>query len=284
MTRYHMSERGEMAPCKAEAGNCPLGGDHYESKEEAQAGIEARLAEEHDVNSGIRKNTKTSQTDDTEAAPSPNDDELDRARRVLGLTAPEVNMVKKLRDGKSVPDKKLDTFIAEREISFDRHALPGRDDDEFQKNAADTLAYVKSERSKSNTPSTLHTVQSFDPSTETMFSNSKARSYAHIAGKALIREEGELKNAEAQRAEYNSRSDDSSAYSKEEMKFLKEANSRRIAKSTARLNGLIKETKWLSENDSQFAKTMTSAQKSAVRRYTPSDSEPGVYLGRIKSI
>lgn len=281
MTRYHMSERGEMAPCKAEPGNCPLGGDHYESKEEAQAGIEARLAEEHDVNSGISKNTKSTET--AEQAPAPNDDELDKARRVLGLTTPEVNMVKKLREGKKIPDKKLDTFIAEREISFDKHGMPGGDD-EFQKNAEKTLAYAKSERAKSGTPSTLHTVQSFDPATESMFSNSKARSSAHIAGKALVREEGELKNAEKQREEYNARGDDSSVYTKEEMRFLREANDRRIKNSTARLNGLLKETKWLAENDSNFAKSMTSAQKSGVRRYNPSDSEPGVYLGRIKSI
>lgn len=280
MTRYHMSDRGEMAPCMARPGNCPLGGDHYDSKEEAQAGIEARLAREHDVNAGISKNSKPPES--RPAAPAPNDEELDRARRVLGLTASEVNIVKKLRDGKSVTDKRLDTLIAEREISLDRHGSPGRDDD-FHQNAEKTLDYVRAERARSGTPWTLNTVQSFDPAKETMFSNARARQNAWTAGKALRREEGELKNAEAQRAEYASRGA-SSVYSEEEMSFFKEANARRVTKSTARLNGLIKETKWLMENEPQFEKTMTPAQKSAVRRYRPSDSEPGVYLGKIKSI
>lgn len=42
---YHMNSKGEAAPCHAEPGNCPLGGDHYDSKDEAQAGIEERMSD-----------------------------------------------------------------------------------------------------------------------------------------------------------------------------------------------------------------------------------------------
>lgn len=55
---YHMNSRGEAAPCHAEPGNCPLGGDHYESKEEAQAGIEERMSEHSFAN--LEKNPTAS--------------------------------------------------------------------------------------------------------------------------------------------------------------------------------------------------------------------------------
>lgn len=42
---YHMNAKGEAAPCHAEPGNCPLGGDHYDNREEAQAGIEERMSD-----------------------------------------------------------------------------------------------------------------------------------------------------------------------------------------------------------------------------------------------
>mgnify|MGYP000989614437 CR=1 FL=1 len=43
---YHMNSKGEAAPCTAEPGNCPLGGDHYDNKEDAQVGIEKSMSDQ----------------------------------------------------------------------------------------------------------------------------------------------------------------------------------------------------------------------------------------------
>lgn len=45
---YHISSRGEAAPCKAEPGNCPLGGnsEHYDTPEAANAAQEQRMADQ----------------------------------------------------------------------------------------------------------------------------------------------------------------------------------------------------------------------------------------------
>lgn len=42
---FHINGHGEPAPCKAPPGECPLGGEHYRSAEEAAAGYEASQSE-----------------------------------------------------------------------------------------------------------------------------------------------------------------------------------------------------------------------------------------------
>lgn len=41
--RYHMNGKGESAKCVAPPGKCPLEGEHYESEEEADSGIDQHL-------------------------------------------------------------------------------------------------------------------------------------------------------------------------------------------------------------------------------------------------
>lgn len=43
--RYHTNSHGEPAPCNAKPGECPLGGDHYDSPEEAVQAFEERNSE-----------------------------------------------------------------------------------------------------------------------------------------------------------------------------------------------------------------------------------------------
>lgn len=275
MSRYHMSKKGEAAPCDASPGKCPLGGDHYDSLESAEAGIESRLTNEHSATEGITK----SQAKSSSSFKAPDDESLDRAKRALGMSTTEVNAVKKLRDGKKVKDETLDTLIAER-----KGRLAGYSENEFRDNAEATLNYVKQERAKSGTPWSLHTVQSFDPSKESVFSNAQARSSAHVAGKAITREYANLEHAEERYREYSARNENEGIYSRKELDELRESSKERAANSKARVNAMLKEASWLMENEPKFSDTANPGLKSKLRQYKPEDSKPGVYLGKIKEV
>lgn len=51
MTKFHINKHGIPAPCKAKAGNCPLGGNeqHFDSKEQAQASVDKKHKEEFGI-------------------------------------------------------------------------------------------------------------------------------------------------------------------------------------------------------------------------------------------
>ena len=40
-TRFHINDKGDVRPCSAEAGKCPLGGEHFDTVQEAQAAYSA---------------------------------------------------------------------------------------------------------------------------------------------------------------------------------------------------------------------------------------------------
>ena len=44
MSQYHVTAAGKSAVCKAQPGNCPLGGKHFETKDKADFYIEVRSA------------------------------------------------------------------------------------------------------------------------------------------------------------------------------------------------------------------------------------------------
>lgn len=54
MSRVHVSN-GEPKPCSAQPGNCPVGGDHYDTVEEAYAAEEAKLEREHGAAGTVSK-------------------------------------------------------------------------------------------------------------------------------------------------------------------------------------------------------------------------------------
>lgn len=59
MARFHKNKRGEAAPCTAPPGQCPLGGDHFDTPEEVEAQLEHDMAD--DAHSGISKKNKGAQ-------------------------------------------------------------------------------------------------------------------------------------------------------------------------------------------------------------------------------
>ncbi len=57
MAKFHINKHGVPAPCKAQKGNCPYGGEesHYNSQEEAQIAIDQINEEEYGVLGGLKK-------------------------------------------------------------------------------------------------------------------------------------------------------------------------------------------------------------------------------------
>lgn len=58
MTKFHINKHGVPAPCKAKAGNCPLGGDtggdnHFDSIEEAEEYVNSKFSGEHGLLPGM---------------------------------------------------------------------------------------------------------------------------------------------------------------------------------------------------------------------------------------
>lgn len=43
--RYHTTKKGEIAPCDAPPGRCPLNSDHYDSVAEAEKGLESKMSD-----------------------------------------------------------------------------------------------------------------------------------------------------------------------------------------------------------------------------------------------
>lgn len=58
MTKFHINKHGTPSPCRAQKGNCPLGGDdgtenHFDSIEEAQSAADNINEEDHGILHGI---------------------------------------------------------------------------------------------------------------------------------------------------------------------------------------------------------------------------------------
>lgn len=63
MSKFHINKKGVPAPCHAQQGKCPLGGDsgeegHYNSVEEAQVEADRRNSEGHDLLPNMPKENK----------------------------------------------------------------------------------------------------------------------------------------------------------------------------------------------------------------------------------
>ena len=65
MTKFHISKHGMPAPCKAEKGNCPYGGEesHFNSLEEAQEFIDKRNEERYGLLNSVDERRKMDKHD-----------------------------------------------------------------------------------------------------------------------------------------------------------------------------------------------------------------------------
>lgn len=177
--KYHISQKGNPESCYAKTRGCPLGGEdeHYTSPEAARAAFEKSQGQTT-VN-GLKKNS-------AKAANLAEPNDLEKLQESMTYIDDEGNektmdnylynksektMLMRLASGKSVQDKHLDQFI-ENNSSFDNYL-----DHKFPHLVAHAKVNktVKEIREKRGTPNTLPTVDSFDPSVNTVFSSSRAQ-------------------------------------------------------------------------------------------------------------
>lgn len=57
--QFHVGEKG-AAPCNAQPGKCPLGGEHFDTAGEAEKAYEAKAAEQYGENTSLKKSPKSS--------------------------------------------------------------------------------------------------------------------------------------------------------------------------------------------------------------------------------
>lgn len=57
MSKFHINKNGVPAPCRAQSGNCPLGGDesHFDTQEEAQTYADKENEREHGLLPGMKE-------------------------------------------------------------------------------------------------------------------------------------------------------------------------------------------------------------------------------------
>lgn len=79
MTRYHINKHGVPAPCKAQKGNCPYGGNesHYDNLEDAQKAAAEKLESEYGIFKELKYNYDSSLK---EKYPNLNDYQLEKVQ------------------------------------------------------------------------------------------------------------------------------------------------------------------------------------------------------------
>ncbi|WP_022873795.1 hypothetical protein [Nesterenkonia alba] len=127
MTKYHISKSGEPAPCKAAAGNCPLGSeqDHFENKQDAVVEAERRFAEDADNKFGTQATAadKEKPTDPL-IADRPLEHQVQYYNHSIGIALDDYNELKEAVDAgdESLEDEmhQLGYDIADMEAERDR--------------------------------------------------------------------------------------------------------------------------------------------------------------------
>lgn len=266
--RYHINpETGRAGQCTAKK-QCRFGvpaSQHYNSKDEARAAYESKMSAGN-VTSVTTKRTVVSSQKTTPKS-NANTGSTDTAVLVDNLKQQiehfpmwrfnnsEQTLLKKLAEGRKVSNETLDDFLHNnRNLSVEDQYITSAD----AKENAQLLDNVTKIRKTYNSPSTLVTLDNFDPATHTIFSNPQARKMGSIAGKAISREFAhaewmeELAQQHENEIKYSLTDDESR---KIENGVLKCRDER--AASEAKLMAQLKEVKYLMDNDESFRKTLT---------------------------
>lgn len=125
---FHISEDGVARPCGAQPGNCPLGGEHFGSIEEARAHAEVQLAETHGIFAKVKSDSPFGpgavKADDGSYVLPTNDEELELMNANFGWNIVE-----------------SDTLVSGHvwgRSDVDRVAFVARDYDEYSGDDPDT--------------------------------------------------------------------------------------------------------------------------------------------------
>lgn len=272
--KYHISPAtGRPNRCYAEKKPCPLGGqdDHYPDKATAREAYEKKAKEENggQTTTSFKKNNVVS----ISANPKFQEGNLNRFTEALGkarltdLNKGEISQLDRLAEGKKIPAKKLDRLLQKtKRMGVETPYNKG----EIAKAGQEVHEFVSKMRAQDPTPNTIPTVREFDPSTQTTFSNLKARDHAGTAAKSMSRNVAHAEWMEKLSTDADKAANDSSYTAKEREEWGNERD--RLADEAFQTRALVqaqfKEIEYLYDNNPKFkgstqmrAQAMMSSQK-----------------------
>lgn len=296
MAKIHNGANGP-GPCNAKPGGkgCPFdlegtGENHFDTQEEAQAAYDVSMESQHGLLSTVAAVSSSSKPKAIDSVDYP-DSLIEKPG--LGLSKVDQGLLKKIRDGKPVRDRAVDEFLYAQATKLNSAPNLYSENSEGRK----LYALAKDSRSDGGAMSTLPSLDSFDPSTETVFSSKGARLSPSSAGKAIRREAGAGKWDREQSQEYRTHADrildgwgDSSAVTdadREEARLMlvKADNREQDGKrSDVRLNAMLKEVKYLETNSEKYSALMDNALKNSLRKYSHGNLMANEKLGGVKPV
>lgn len=251
MTKWHNSDEGS-GPCRAASMEaCPFSGDsgdenHFDTQEEAQEAFEKKNEDRDSAR--LSKSKTPARTFSEEESKS-----LYALSNLNVLNAKHRKVVQDFSEGKKVTDKRLDDFI-----HHNRSLDYGIDSGGFElKEGTAAFKAIEAERNSRGTKNTMPTVDSFDPSTQTVFSQPIARKNPHFSLRALKKQLDsadwveEVSERSAERSQRESDPEEADHHARASRKQYEDAREIR-----ARADAMVKEIDWLSKNDSGYAELM----------------------------
>lgn len=203
--KYHISpSTGNPNRCYANTKPCPIGGEkeHYSSKEEARSAFEKTQTESKPLKKLNANDTRKTNShvyafteDGKEAITFEQREEFKSLHSKIhfaptpSLNKKEIKVLENLAEGRNVTNEDLDRIIDRLEETTVETHMNTPEKAATNKKVVD---YLKLERKRSGVPSTLPTAVSFDPTTQTMFSNKDARKHPAILSKALRRQSAHM--------------------------------------------------------------------------------------------
>lgn len=288
MSRIHINGAGEPGECHAEK-QCPFGGDdqHHDSVDAAREAYEKKMED----GGYIFKSHKfgappfvpaTKEELAESSAKAQNGLDKSGALKANWLSQTDKNLVQKIIEGKKVPDEKIDSFL-DRNYDLER---PGKSPGLDPNDAKAVYDHIRLVRAQSQTPSTLTTLDNFDPATHSVVGSAVREDPAKMA-KAATKSLNRVRHLQSLADDYfytaetdEDQTDEERAYVRAEAELFLEDSKREEVRSDA----IIAELKWMTENDSQFA---ARANPEAVRasKSFKLRSNPGKYsVGTVRKV
>lgn len=298
MSKFHVGPNGPK-PCKVSTESrrtCPydpdgVGDNHFDTPEEAQGAYEARMESTHGLvpaaagsSSTVDSSLSASKTQDVDPNDYP-DSMIEGGLNMLSKS--DQNLLKKLRDGKSVKPRAIDEFLYANESNLTR---PNDSYTDFS-NARKLYDFAASRTVDRGALSTLPTVSSFDPATETMFSVKDARLNPYVTGKAIKRQADEGDRARRSAEEYRELARDYDGETDLDYKFKAQdaradaqRRERDAQRADARLSAMLKEAQYLEANDPKYSDKMDPALRRKVQNYKVGSNYTDQKLGGLRPV
>lgn len=266
--KYHISpSTGNPNKCYASVKPCPLGGesDHYPTKEAARNAYEKSQSEGGQTVTKLRKSAAPAETSGKLASvttlggktrtPAMTEG-YNSALPNLGYQTPPLSQVEKkiladVGEGKNVSDEKLDSMIDRLRWAgtTGSYGRPGE-----AEAGAEVLSYLKAVRSRSSAPSTLPTAVTFDPATQTLFSNADARKRPSAMANSLSRTAKHMEWMEKLASDSRSLAHAPDNTPEERQRYLNDAARRsdEAKRTEAKLHAQFREAQWCFDNNPEW--------------------------------